>query len=355
MSRRVLLPVLVVFAACVLFVSARYFVFQDWRAFVDYDGYYSYYIARWGFEFDRVKPFVDMPTISYRYQRIVYPLAAYILSFGKQAELAPVLLVMLNVLAITGGTFFVARILDEMGTSPWYALVFGLYGSQFLGLLTSLSEPMMFLFVALGIFFWTRGNLAACAVALAIAALTKEMALLFVLAFVGYYLVQKQWRNAIVISLAVVPFALWQVALWALLGEPGFSGGYPFEPPLWGWLSGYVENPNQFLLFGLVLIPMTYLPMLALGARATLDVVQKHLWHPYVLMVLLNIAFMLFLPRESAREPAAMVRITQGLVLATLLYGSLIKSKRMLNYSVLWIATLVILVNGSAGGGPQVA
>lgn len=351
MSQRIWLPVLVVFVACVLFVSVRYLVVQDRLAFVDYDGYFSYYIARWGFNFEKTAPLMEMPTASYRYQRIVYPLVAYVLSFGRQEQVAPVLLVVLNVLAITGGTFFVARILDGMGTSSWYALVFGLYGSQFLGLLTSLSEPMMFLFVAMGIFFWTRGKLAACVAALAVATLTKELALLFVFAFVVYYLVQKRWQIAVLFSLAVVPFALWQIALWAMLGEPGFSGGYPFEPPLWGWLSGYAEYPNQFLLFGLVLIPMTYVPMLVLGVRASLDVLQKHLWHPYVLMVLVNVAFMLFLPRESAREPAAMVRITQGLVLATLLYGSLVKSKRILNYSVLWIATLVILVNGSVGGG----
>lgn len=35
-----------------------------------------------------------------------------------------------------------------------------------------------------------------------------------------------------------------------------------------------------------------------------------------------------------------MVRITKGLVLATLLNGSLVKSKRILNYGVLWMATL---------------
>lgn len=82
--------------------------------------------------------------------------------------------------------------------------------------------------------------------------------------FVGYYLVLKQWHLAVILGLAVVPYALWQVVLW-------------------GWLSGFFDNPNQFLLFGLVLVPMTYLPMLLLGIRATRDPVRKHLWHPFVL------------------------------------------------------------------------
>jgi hypothetical protein len=36
-------------------------------------------------------------------------------------------------------------------------------------------------------------------------------------------------------------------------------------------------------------------------------------------------------------------------MLSALLYASLIQSRRILNYSVLWIATLAILVKGSVG------
>jgi hypothetical protein len=122
---------------------------------------------------------------------------------------------------------------------------------------------------------------------------------------------------------------------------------FPFEPPFWGWLSGIFEAPEAFLLSALVLIPMAYIPMLLLGARATVDILKKRNFHPYVVMILVHVAFMLALPRLTAREPAAMIRITQGLMLSALLYGGLIRSSRILNYSLLWIATLVVVVQGS--------
>jgi hypothetical protein len=36
------------------------------------------------------------------------------------------------------------------------------------------------------------------------------------------------------------------------------------------------------------------------------------------------------------------------LVAATLLYGALRRSRRVLNYSLLWLATLALLINESA-------
>ncbi len=185
--------------------------------------------------------------------------------------------------------------------------------------------------------------------ALAVAGLTKETALLFVFAFVGYYVLQKKWRLAGQMGAALVPFALWQIVLWMWLGKPGFSSGPPFELPLWGWLSGWYERPDRFLLLGIILLPMAYVPMFLLGFRAAMDSLRNRNWHPYLLMILVHVAFMLILPGATAREPSAMLRITQGLSLAALLYGSFIRSSRILNYSLLWIGTLAILVNGSAG------
>lgn len=340
-------PVAIVFLACVIFTIARFAIFQKWTAFIDYDGYFSYYIARWGFDADKIAPFMDALGASYRYQRIVYPITAFALSLGGNPLLAPFFLVMLNVVSITVGTYFVSLILAEMGTSHWYSLVYGLYGSQFLGLMTSLTEPMTYLFVALAIYLWTQRKFSKSVAVFAVAGLTKEVALLFVFAFIAHYALERKWTMAAKMGLAIVPYALWQLVLFIWLGKPGFSSGPAFEFPLWGWLSGIVERPGAFLLLGVALIPMSYVPMLLLGVKASIDFLANRNWHPYVLMILVHVGFMLVLPRSTAREPAGMLRITQGLVLATLLYGSLIKSSRILNYSILWIGTLAILINGS--------
>jgi Gpi18-like mannosyltransferase len=206
---------------------------------------------------------------------------------------------------------------------------------------------MTFLFVALAIYLWTQKRFAQCIALFAIAGLTKEVALLFVFAFIAHYALERKWTVAAKMGLAIVPFVLWQLVLFIWLGKPGFSSGQPLEFPLWGWLSGFVERPGTSILLSIVLVPMSYVPMLLLGAKASMDFLVNRNWHPYALMILVHVGFMLVLPGATAREPAAMLRITQGLVLASLLYGSLIKSSRILNYSILWIGTLAILVNGS--------
>lgn len=344
---RTLKPVAIVFVACVIFTIIRFAIFQKWTAFVDYDGYFSYYIARWGFDAGKIIPLMDTMGASYRYQRIVYPITAYVLSLGGHPILAPFFLVILNIAAITVGTYFFSLILVEMETSPWYSLVYGFYGSQFVGLMTSLTEPMAYLFVAIGIFLWAQKQFFQSVAIFAIAGLTKEVTLLFVLAYIAHYALGRKWTMAAKMGLAIVPYVLWQLVLLTWLGRLGFTSGQPFEFPLWGWLSGFVEKPGTSLLLGITLIPMSYIPMILLGVLASIDFLAKRNWHPYVLMIFVHVGFMSVLPAATAREPAAMLRITQGLVIAALLYGSLIKSRRILNYSILWIGTLAILVNGS--------
>jgi uncharacterized membrane protein YczE len=90
-----------------------------------------------------------------------------------------------HVISIAVGTYVFALILTELGTNPWYSLVYGLFGSQFLALLTSSAEPMAFLFVVVAIYCWLCHRLWLAVTAFAVAGLTKETALLFVHAFIG--------------------------------------------------------------------------------------------------------------------------------------------------------------------------
>jgi hypothetical protein len=60
-------------------------------------------------------------------------------------------------------------------------------------------------------------------------------------------------------------------------------------------------------------------------------------------MLLTNALVTVFLPQSTFREPLAMLRLTTGLVTSTILYGAANRSKRILNYTLLWLASLVFL------------
>jgi hypothetical protein len=70
-----------------------------------------------------------------------------------------------------------------------------------------------------------------------------------------------------------------------------------------------------------------------------------------VLALLFNSLMILFLPMSTFREPVAMLRLTQGLAASMLLYGALVRSWRILNYSFLWVFTNILLVKGVAESG----
>jgi hypothetical protein len=312
-----------------------------------YDGQFAYQIARSPLA---AAPFLDVP--AYRYQRLLYPILAHLLAFGRP-DVVPWVLIALNVAAITVGTWAAGCLLAECGVSPWYALACGLYGGQLLALRTDLNEPLAYALVACAMLAWTRQRVLLAGICFALAALAKETTLIFLAAYVLHHLSGQAWRRVGMLALAGLPFAGLQALLWVWLGTPGIgSGGANATPfslvPLGAWLSIAQVKPAAFLLVALVVVPMSVLPALAGIGLSVRDLVRG-LNHPIVLSLLLNALVILFLPASTLREPAAMVRLTQGLALAMLLYGGLRRSRRILSYSTLWILTNVLLVKGVAG------
>jgi hypothetical protein len=60
--------------------------------------------------------------------------------------------------------------------------------------------------------------------------------------------------------------------------------------------------------------------------------------------LLLHALLIIFLPFSTFREPLGLVRIATGLVLSILMVASGRKYQRILNYSLFWIAMLVMLI-----------
>jgi hypothetical protein len=311
-----------------------------------YDGQFAYQIA---LNPTGAAPYLDVP--AYRYQRILYPLLARWAALAQPA-LIPWALLLVNLAAIGVGTWATERVLLHFKVSRWYALSYGLYGGQLLALRTDLNEPLAHGLVQLAALAWLKNKLWWAVAAFALAALAKETTLIFLAAFILAALFQRDWRTAIKLGLAGLPFLLWQVGLWRWLGAfgvgSGGAGATPFSlVPLGGWLAMLQVSVAAFLLVSLVVVPMSILPALAALVRSGRDLLTGS-FHPFVLCLLLNSLMILFLPNSTFREPVAMLRLTQGLVASVLLYGALRRSRRMLNYSYFWIFTNVLLINGVA-------
>ena len=315
-----------------------------------YDGQFAYQIA---VNPTGAAPYLDVP--AYRYQRVLYPLLARLLALGQQ-PLIPWTLIAVNVAAITAGTWATGQILHSFRVSRWYALVYGLYGGQLAALRTDLNEPLAHALVQFAILAWLYERRWWATLFFALAALTKETTLIFLVAYLLYFLSQQNWRQFIQFGLAVGPFGLYQLLLWGWLGSfgvgSGGAGATSFSLiPLGGWLAMAGVSVPAFLLVSLVVLPMSILPAVAGLYLSGRDVWRKF-FHPFIFCLLLHSLLIIFMPNSTFREPLAMLRLTQGLVVSMLLYGALKRSRRILNYSYLWLFTNVLLIGGVAEPQP---
>jgi hypothetical protein len=339
-------PTLLVLVASVLFVA--FILAQaggDPLTFVGYDGHFSYQIALYGLD---AEPLLDRA--AYRFQRILYPLLARTVALGIP-DLVPWALIIVNLAAIALGTLATEHLLTHLNVSSWYALIYGLYGGQFVSLRANLNEPLSQALVQLAMLAFLRRRPGWCAAAFAAAALAKETALVFWFAFLAWALLERHWAQVRPLLLAPLPFLLHQLFLWRWFGEIGIgsggAGATPFTPvPLAGWLQIARVDLTVFLLLSMILVPMAIFPALSGLILALKSLLKEQLLHPYVLALALHSLVTIFLPHSTFREAAGTVRLIQGMVVSMLLYGALVKSGRILNYSILWIATNVLWVKG---------
>ncbi|UCC63229.1 MAG: hypothetical protein JSV36_21265 [Anaerolineae bacterium] len=101
-----------------------------------YDGQFVYQIALRPTE---AAEYLDTP--AYRYQRILYPLLAHGLA-AAQPALVPWALLLINLASAGVSARMAARLLERGQTSPWFALIIGLFAGQLLALRTDLPEPL---------------------------------------------------------------------------------------------------------------------------------------------------------------------------------------------------------------------
>ncbi|HEC36379.1 MAG TPA: hypothetical protein ENI39_07585 [Anaerolineae bacterium] len=316
-----------------------------------YDGQFAYFIAR-----DPLGGWRHCDVPAYRYQRILHPLLAWALALGHP-EAVGWTLVVVNLAALAGGTWATERLLTAHGVSPWYALTYGLYGGLMAGLRLDLAEPLAVGLVQGALLAWESGKsqlatrhpqLAMSLLALAV--LAKETTLIAVGGLLLHLALERRWREAAGFGLAVgLPFVAWQGVLWTWLGQPGVESGgamaTPFEMVPFGglWRVAAISR-SVFWLLLVIEGPLFILPTVWALVVSIRDLVRGRR-HPWVSVLLAQAVVLPFLPSSTWREPLAMARLASGLVAAAVLYGGLRHSRRTLRWSLVWLATLALLIN----------
>jgi hypothetical protein len=291
---------------------------------VGYDGQFVLYIA-----LDPAHARYYMDNAAYRYTRILYPMLARWIALGT-ASLIPYALVLINLLAVGGGTLAVAAWLKRKKLSPWFALLYGLYPGLFISIQSDLTEPLSYALVALAVYlfdFGGRHRYIWAAVSFALAVLARESAIVFP-ALYGLSLAvdrsgaatrpaitpRSVGRACAFLVIVVTPMAVYKLFLLHWLGYLGTPGGlFPRLIPFQGLLSYYPWDAER-----LEEIRSVVLPSLVCGGVALWALRKRH-YNVEVLCLLANVLlFVALLNPSSYAEMRALGRITTGVILAAL-------------------------------------
>ena len=290
-----------------------------------YDSQFFYYLA-----VDPVNARYYMDADTYRYTRILYPMVARVLGLGRPG-LIPYTLILVNWLALAGGTVALGAWLRRRGVAPWFALVYGLYPGLFFGLQRDLSEPLAYGLVALAVLLFDMASswLLPAAAVFALAALTRETTVLFSVLYGASLLVRGQgisdwgervrgnWRRVLLfLAIALVPLAAWKAFLLVWLGPQGDAGlqltPLPFQG-IWHW-RGQVMTLELMDQIRSVLIPGVIC-----GAVASVALARRSVGRDVVVLLAHVLLFVVFLQAASYANFSASGRLSTGVVLAALL------------------------------------
>ena len=308
---------------------------------VGYDGQFYYFLA---VDPKHGRDYIEQPGLIY--SRIGYPMTVRALSAGN-ASVIPYMMVLVNVLAVIGGTLAIAFFLRRRGLSPALALVYGLFPGLVLAVLRDLTEPLAFGLAAVGLVVFnprSKRRLLASASLFGLAMLTRETVALFpaILALAllaGAGTTASHWRERIRLGnlvravvfaeLAFAPLFVWRHLLATVVlphaptqesfaaGEHHVVGGTvgaalaalaPFHAigGQWPWNGEDVTN-----------ILTIVVPALLWAGIAIALLRHKLSLEPF--LVLANVAvFVIFLPTPIAVDYGSLGRASIGVLLAVL-------------------------------------
>jgi hypothetical protein len=300
-----------------------------------YDGQFAYYIAK-----DPIGalPYLDNP--AYRYQRILYPLLARVLSLGQPA-LVPWMLLIINVISISMSTELLGRMISRDGISQFMALLLPFWFGQVFALRANLNEPLCYLLVLVALWCFERGQYLLSAAALAASVLTKEGGFLFLPAVVLVMVMRKRWWLALrYVLIATLPYTALQISLRAWLGRTGLANlGARFEViPFHGFTF---TQPLAARIYVVLVFAVPVSVLLALTVYHLLRARRS----VYAWSLLVNCLFIVFLSRRTAMDVLAVFRVSTGTVVSALLFCGAHRVRRVaLALHAIWLPHFVLAI-----------
>ncbi len=321
--------------------ASRELVQKGMVVFLDrggYDGQAYYYIA--------MDPFMERGVFNspYRYQRILYPLIARILTFGR-VDLLPHTLYVVNLLSLGVGMYFFILLLRHLSLHPLWSLFYGLCPPTIMTIQYDLPSPLAMALIIVAVYFYVKDRLYLTVPLLALSLLTREDSVMVLLPLVVWdWQKRKDPLRAGFLLSSVVPFVVWQVVVLLKLGSlPAGTSAHVISPVpfkgIWEYYSGV--RPKNLLEAMKIMSTVVVLGFFIMTAISVLRAMKKggHLF--YYIVIAYCVLVTLTVPSQWDNYNG-LVRMFYGIFpFAVLSYG--VGREGLLKHTVWFIGVLFVM------------
>lgn len=215
-----------------------------------YDGQYSYGLALDPLTKERERYGITVDNLSYRGQRILYPVLAHVLALGRIAWV-PWSLILVNYLAICWLALSAARLAKLFAVPAIYGLAIAFLPGVILGLARDLSDPLAISLMVFSLLLLHSRRSAFAAWMLALAVLARETMVLLAGALFFHsvwHSLQKQspWSKSIPFAIPLATYVSWQLCIRVRWGQSGFAVGRGNLDPSFSSLLSFVVQATHF-------------------------------------------------------------------------------------------------------------
>jgi hypothetical protein len=266
---------------------------------VGYDGQFFYRLALNPFTNKKWDYGIELDDPPWRQRRFLYPLLAWMLSFGKP-KLISWMLIIVNFIAICFIGFVGGMYAKSAGLNALWGMSFPLYAGFVMTITRDLSEIVEISLIIATFYFLKKKHQICAAVALTLAVFTKEPSLLIAwsgfLVFL-YGIIKKKseikWYLPIIPGLAHV---IWHFGLyfyWGISLKSDFIDkiGIPFAGfiRLFNKNAPYAVKPNNICFYELIIILIFMICVTLSLHKSKSSLIEKISWlHYFVLTVMLT-------------------------------------------------------------------
>ena len=299
---------------------------SEGNQFEGYDGQFAYLIA-----LDPIGAVDKMDVPTWRYLRILYPLIAWVISFGGNPSLVPWALIGINVISAAAATILLGKLIHRRGHSPWYALALTCFVGMFFSVFMDLNEPLSVAFILLAIDRYEEDRFFLSLVFFAFAALTKETAIIFPIGLGVWLALSRNWKKLFyLIAISLLPWALWVIIVryWTGTSATWILGLVRLVP--FSGLGG-IRSLSLFI-FSIIWIlgPMVLLVWVIASDLRT----RQWSWESWV--VVGNMLFIAIQPSVSWNDLIALYRYIVPFVAISLIYTASRNSRVFRILSINW-------------------